>query len=263
MKKLIIQSDDLGISKAVTDGIVEAVKSGMVRCTGLFANMDSSEYAANRIKDFPEVCLGQDINIVAGKPCSDYKKIPSMVNEKGGFLTSSESRKLDLLCDSHDHLVFEECIIEVEAQVLRFYELMGKYPDYLHGHSYATATLNRAIDTISKKYRIPTTRFLKEKYNLTRPLKDWNQKPFELEDQLNAKPLDAIMQDDYLQYDIGWIVFHCGYVDAPLFDVSTYTLIRTIDLKAVLSKELKDWIDNNHIQLISYKELVTNESMCL
>lgn len=255
MKRLIIQSDDLGITKAVTDGIVEAIKSGMIKCTGLFANMDSSEYAANRIKEFPDVCVGQDINIVAGRPCSDYKNIPSMVNENGSFLSSGESRKLDLLCDNHDHLVFEECLIEVEAQVLRFYELMGKYPEYLHSHSYATQTLNRAIDLVSEKYKIPTTRFLKEKYHLKRPLKDWNKKPFDLSDQLKANQLAAIIDDDYLQSENGWIVFHCGYVDADLFNVSTYTLIRPMDLKAATSNELKQWIKNNKIELISYREL--------
>lgn len=253
-EKIIIQSDDLGITKGVTDGIIAGIENGIIKCTGLFANMESSEYAANRIKNY-DVCVGQDINIVAGKPCANPKDIGSLVDENGWFLTSAKSKEIDKTFDSNDHLVYEECLIEVEAQLNRFYELMGRYPEYLHGHSYSTPTLELAIDSISEKYNIPTTRYLKKQYNLQRPIKDWNKKPFSLEDQLNANQLEAIMQEDYLKAEYGWIVFHCGYVDAEIFDVSSYTLIRPMDLKAATSKKLKKWLNDNEIEVISYRDL--------
>ena len=37
--KLLVQSDDFGITPAVSCGILEAIKKGIVRNTGLFANM--------------------------------------------------------------------------------------------------------------------------------------------------------------------------------------------------------------------------------
>ena len=111
------------------------------------------------------------------------------------------------------------------------------------------------MEDVAKEYQIPTTRGLTKEYGLVRPLKNWNKKPFTLDDQLHADQLGCIMTDEYLKADIGYIIFHCGYVDAPLFDVSTYTLIRPMDLKACTSVTLKQWIQTNGIELISFREL--------
>ena len=66
MKKLIFQSDDYGISDAVTDGILKGIERGIICQTGLFVNMPSSERAARLIKDKRNVAVGIDINLVAG-----------------------------------------------------------------------------------------------------------------------------------------------------------------------------------------------------
>ena len=51
------------------------------------------------------------------------------------------------------------------------------------------------------------------------------------------------------------IISHCGYVDAPLFEVSSFTMIRAKDLEAMVSDEMKAWIKENHIELITYRDL--------
>ena len=43
--------------------------------------------------------------------------------------------------------------------------------------------------------------------------------------------------------------------DHELFQVSTYTLIRNQDLAAVTSERFKQWIQENNIELISYRDL--------
>ena len=79
--KLIVQSDDLGITEAVSCGIERGIRDGVVTCTGLFSNMPAAEFAVNLIRPYPNVCLGQDINLVAGRPVSDPADIPSLVQE--------------------------------------------------------------------------------------------------------------------------------------------------------------------------------------
>lgn len=255
MKRLIIQSDDLGISKAVSLGIAEGVKAGMVKCTGLFANMPYAKECYELVKDYENLCVGIDINIVCGKPVAPAHLLDSMVDENGCFFTSTKSRMLDKECSSGDHLVYEQCYIEAEAQINQFFEITGKYPEYLHGHSYSTPTLNRAVDSLAEKYHIPTTRYLLEHFNIAKP-QDWNKKPFPLQEQLMAKQLDAIINSVFINNEIGRIIFHCGYVDAELFDLTTYTLIRTKDLQTCLSAEFQAWIAKNKIELISYRELI-------
>lgn len=253
--KLIIQSDDLGITQAVTCGIIRAIEEGVLTCTGLFANMPATEHAVKMIKQYPHICVGQDINIVAGAPCADPQLIPNLVQENGMFLTSGMHRAIDKTVEGNDHLVLEECLIETEAQIQRFIDLMGKKPEYLHGHSYGTPTLRKAMKMMSEKYDIPLTTEMAEKFNLARPVKNWNKKPFSLEDQIAADPLPCFIDGEYEKNERGIIVFHCGYVDQELFDVSTYTLIRNKDLNAVISPEIKQWIQEKNIELISYRDL--------
>lgn len=50
-----------------------------------------------------------------------------------------------------------------------------------------------------------------------------------------------------------------GYVDDALFGVSTYTMIRTRDLAAVTGPAMRQWIRENSIELISYRDLISQE----
>ena len=48
--KLIIQSDDLGITEAVSCGIARAAREGAITCTGLFSNMPAAPFAVELMK---------------------------------------------------------------------------------------------------------------------------------------------------------------------------------------------------------------------
>ena len=149
--KLIIQSDDLGITDAVSGGIARAAREGAITCTGLFSNMPAAPFAVELMQQYPEICLGQDINLVAGRPCADPEKIPTLVQEDGSFLTSGMHRAIDQKDGNQDHMHLEDCITEMEAQVIRFCELTGKLPEYLHGHSYSSPAFREAMAEIGNK----------------------------------------------------------------------------------------------------------------
>jgi len=164
--KIIVQSDDLGITEAVSCGIEKGIRDGVVTCTGLFSNMPAAEFALRLVKPYSHVCLGQDINLVAGRPCADPGQIPSLVQEDGSFKTSGMHRAIDAEDGSQDHVVYEECVTETEAQIRRFMELAGKKPEYLHGHSYSTPATWRAMAVMGEKYGIPLVRDMIERYGL-------------------------------------------------------------------------------------------------
>lgn len=255
--KLIIQSDDLGISEAVSCGIARAAREGAITCTGLFSNMPTAPFAVELMKQYSQICLGEDFNLVAGYPCADPASIPSLVQPDGMFLTSEMHREIDRRDGHQEHVKEEDCVTEMEAQIHRFQELTGKLPEYLHGHSYSTPAVWSAMETIGKRYDIPLVRDLLKEYEVTRLQKTWNQKPFSLEDQMAADPISCIVEDtEFLSGKIGFIGTHCGYVDSELFGVSTYTLIRNRDLQAVTSETMAQWIQKNNIELISYRDLL-------
>ena len=82
------------------------------------------------------------------------------------------------------------------------------------------------------------------------------KKPFPLEDQMKADLTDCVTTDSgFLENQIGFLGTHCGYVDQELFPVTTYTMIRTMDLAAVTGERFKNWLKENNVELISYRDL--------
>ena len=245
--KLIIQSDDLGITEAVSCGIARAAREGAITCTGLFSNMPAAAFSVELMKSYPQICLGEDINLVAGRPCADPDKIPSLVQKDGSFLTSGMHRAIDQKDGNQDHVRLEDCLIETEAQILKFRELTGKLLEYLHGHSYSTPATWKAMEEMGKKYGISLVREMHDKYGIKRPSKTWYKKPFPLEDQMKADLTDCVTTDSgFLENQIGFLGTHCGYVDQELFPVTTYTMIRTMDLAAVTGERFKNWLKENN-----------------
>ena len=255
--KLLIQSDDYGITKGVSYGIIEGIKNGVIKCTGMFTNMPSTKEAAEMIANYPEVCLGIDINLVTGKPVSDPKDVPSLIKENGYFYDSRERRKLDAECESHDHINYEEAYIEAKAQIEKFIELMGRKPEYLHGHAYGSPTINKIHERLSEEYGIIRTHATLQEKGV-KMAKSWYTVPFSLEQQMNLSTKNYLVEDkgEVLGNEVAAIISHCGYVDAPLFDLSSFTVIRAKDLEAMLSDEMKEWIKTNNIELITYRDLV-------
>lgn len=254
--KLIIQADDYGISEGVIYGVMKAVNQGCLTSVGMFSNMPTSPLAAALIKD-KEICLGQDINICTGPCVAAPEKIPTIARPDGILYTKNEHIALDQKASNGDHMRYEECCIEVRAQIERFKELVGRYPAYLNGHSYHNRNIDQAVKDLSKEYQIPMAKELEYKYQMASPKKLWYKRPFPLEEQIRAYAMDSILADkDFIKQEYGILIFHCGYIDPDLLEVSTFSVIRVNDLKAVLSMEMKQWISDNGIEKISYSNLM-------
>lgn len=159
------------------------------------ATCRAAEFAVRLISPYSHVCLGQDINLVAGRPCADPAQIPSLVQEDGFFKTSGMHRTRDAADGNQDHVILRDCLIEVEAQILRFMDLTGKKPEYLHSHSYSTPATWRAMEIMGETYGIPLVRDLLARYNVSRLASSWNKKPFTLEEQMKADPMECILGD--------------------------------------------------------------------
>ena len=48
---------------------------------------------------------------------------------------------------------------------------------------------------------------------------------------------------------------HCGYADADLFRLTSFTTCRPMDLDCMTSPELRAWLDENGIELASFNDL--------
>jgi predicted glycoside hydrolase/deacetylase ChbG (UPF0249 family) len=94
-KRLIVNADDFGLSRGITDGILLAHRKGIVTSASLMVNQPATEYAIECWRDAPGLDVGIHLNLCQGKPVLPRSSIPSLVAENGDFLPPTEiSRRL-------------------------------------------------------------------------------------------------------------------------------------------------------------------------
>jgi predicted glycoside hydrolase/deacetylase ChbG (UPF0249 family) len=78
MKKLIINADDLGLSRSVNKGIIELFCKGVLTSSSLLVNMPGFDDAVSLIKSDRSLCVGVHINVVRGQPVSPVERVGSL-----------------------------------------------------------------------------------------------------------------------------------------------------------------------------------------
>lgn len=265
-KRLLMQSDDFGMTDGVTDGIIKAIEFGLIRNTGLFVNMPASYRAIEKIKD-KDVCLGIDINYVCGKPVSKTEQVPHMVDEDGFFYSSgsmaskSKLLKMDDLglvsTFETDPYPYEEILLETENQVKKFIEMTGQKPEYMHLHSLMSENCYRAAKEVSNRYGIIHSLDVMKKHPLL-PGTFGAVKGDYLEAQMEYDVVGNLMDNalpSMSEDETRMFVCHCGYVDYDLFENTSLTLRRVKDLSAMTNAKLKEYIEKQGIEIITYGDL--------
>ncbi len=244
----MVRADDLGFSKAVNYGIYETVKNGIIKNIGFMVNMKDTMHGYNLVKDF-DICLGQHTNVCVGKPISDPKKIPSLVQENGEFKTSKMYRS-----SKEDFVNLDEAILEVEAQYERFKEIVGKEPAYFEAHAVMSENLNKAIDIVGNRHGLKTLTMP----GLGKPMSVRGQDMYMYMDSMlpNYAPFESFKKMvETAKNGYNMMVCHPGYLDAYIMNVSSLTNPRTLEVDFLTSDELKKYLKENDIHLYTYDEV--------
>jgi len=254
MVRIIFNADDFGYSEAVTLGIIKAHKDGVIVSTTMMSNMPAAAFAAKLSRDYPKLYIGQHSNIVIGKPVSDPALLPSLVDENGYFNTKARKKR-------GESLNKEEIKLEVRAQAERFKELMGHYPSHIEGHAISDPGLFYAISTVATELGVHYTDI--ERDGKGGVIRGANNYGYELPDYPDAHyymegvSLDFWLRDlgHMLEKDLVEMHTHPGYIDQELLDWSSYNLYRAKEVQIACSKELKDWIKANGVQMIGFDDV--------
>jgi predicted glycoside hydrolase/deacetylase ChbG (UPF0249 family) len=102
MKYLIVNADDFGWCAGVNRRIVEAHRRGIVTSASLMVGMPGSEEAARPAREWPELSVGLHVRFDEGR------------NEAATYFTDTAT-----------------CQESLNAQFIRFTELMGRPPTHL------------------------------------------------------------------------------------------------------------------------------------
>ena len=87
---LVVTADDLGLSPAVTRGVIESHRRGVVRSASLVVTFPSSAEAAAAALAEHELEVGLHIDLVGGWPVSDPARVPTLCDEDGRFFALGE-----------------------------------------------------------------------------------------------------------------------------------------------------------------------------
>ena len=249
MKNLLIRADDLGYCESVNYGINRAVRSGLLRCVGVMPNMEWAEHGV-RLLDGTDVIFTVHANICQGRPITDPKLIPSLVDENGFFKDKSLYRTA-----KEDFVVLEEVILEVEAQYQRLVELTGRKPYMVEAHAVPSANFNKALAIVGQKHGLTLMSFDPArgpkvgnhvmKFSMDSGNADYN--PFE---SFKKAALQPMAEDE-----CAMMVLHPGYVDEYVLTTSYITTQRALEVAFAINPEVPKWCAENGVKLMTYADL--------
>ena len=248
MNRILVRADDLGYSEAFNYGLARAVKSGIVRSVGVMPNMEWAAHGV-RLLDGTDVTFTVHANICQGRPITDPKLIPSLVDEKGEFKDKEIYRAA-----REDFVVFEEVFAEVEAQYLRLAELTGKKPYMVEAHAVPSNNFMKAIGMVAQKYGVEAMKYGPRgpmvgsttlKFSMDSGNPDYN--PFE---SFKKAALQPMAEDE-----AALMVLHPGYVDAYVLDTSYITTQRAREVAFAINPEVPQWCEENNVKLLTYSDL--------
>ena len=113
--RLVVTADDLGLSRAVTKGVLEAHRRGIVRSTSLLVTFPWSEEGAAQALAERDLEVGIHLDLVGGTPVSDPATVRSLCDAEGRFHPLGELTKRLLTA----RISAREVSAELRAQIER------------------------------------------------------------------------------------------------------------------------------------------------
>lgn len=287
MKYLITNSDDFGLTRSITDAIIDTHVNGIMTSTTLMANMDGTDYAIQKAKEISTLGVGIHFNLTEGKPLTEQHKIPLLLNSLGEFNNNAAQRKNFLFGKEKQ----KQAELELSNQLSYLID-NGVIPTHFDSHHHITGTpvAFMASMNVAKKYQINRARITNIDFLYSDDYVGGIGSKFKrriiafpkmLIHQSNKKILRANnfrtpdtkilpnrvlpLQSDHisqfihalsvLSNGVTEVSFHPGYESAYNSDDDSMKLIRTRDLSVALNNEVMDFIIKNSIHLIDFKDI--------
>ena len=253
MTRLIINADDFGMSEGITLGILKAHRDGVLRSTTLMVGMPFAAQAAEMAKEYPDLHIGIHFTLTAGKPVSDPKEIPSLVDEDGYFHSQDWHLKNKEKPADQDELNYDEVYHELEAQFNRFIELNGRLPDHIDSHHFSSSypRVHEQAKKFAFQYDLPV--------RYTHDYIESNYEKVEFSNRFYAKNVSIEYFtndfDQMLKKDAFEIMSHPAFVDQYVMTHSSYNVQRCKELDVLCDPRLKEWIKENNVEMITFGDL--------
>ncbi|MCD8021772.1 MAG: ChbG/HpnK family deacetylase [Lachnospiraceae bacterium] len=268
--RIVFRADDIGYSEFSNRGAFKAIDEGVVTHAEIMSDTPGAVDAMEFMRERPWISVGWHAHFW-GNPVAGAQRVPSLVGTNGRFKTDPATHRPDMEGWNIDELI-EEC----RAQVEKFIRYMGRVPD--------TADLGPGLIGKIKKQ-------VCDEYGVVcNHISYWHYGPGTIPGHMegpNCNPnLDhrfagrkiyeyenfgrpGLILEDYLKYDPldmiktmpeseniwvrsshpGWV---CDYIWKDTWDNCSIT--RCQDAEVLYSDELKEWLQENHVELINLRD---------
>lgn len=142
--RLIFNADDFGFTRDVNEGIVEAHRNGVLTATTLMANGDAFDHAVSCAKDTPTLDVGVHLVMVQGESVSSPgRALPATLQELARALMRRELP------------VYNEAVAQVRRIIAA-----GIQPSHIdtHKHTHLFPPVLDALARVAREFDIPWVR---------------------------------------------------------------------------------------------------------
>jgi len=288
MKRLIVNADDFGLTRLVSQGILDAHHHGIVTSTSLMANGGAFEEAVTMAMGAPRLRVGVHLALTEGIPVSPALEVPTLVDAHGQLYLTARQLLNRIVTQ---RISLREIEIEFRAQIAKVLRA-GIALTHLDGHQHLHVLpgISEIVIRLARQFGIPSVRCPVEELPLAcllRCLQDrqsgvfrqclagravsWFARRFRLKlahaglnypahfyglsqtGLLNVEILEEIMRG--LPEGVSELMCHPGYADPLLAKTGTRLLAqREVESRALMSPRTRELAISEGIQLVSYSE---------
>jgi hopanoid biosynthesis associated protein HpnK len=281
-RSLVINADDLGLTKGVNDGIFDAHDHGILTSASLFATAPATADAVTRLRQRPSLGVGCHLTLVDGQPTLSPDRVPSLVTDDGRF---RRSWKPFIVACLTGQVSFGEIEHELSAQIeaLSSKGLTLTHLD-AHKHVHTFPPIFAIVARLATRYGIPAVRVPFENGSvaiarshgsgaawrqaaLNLALHHWARLDRQLAAThklrtghfvgrvstglLSGSALETLFRG--LRPGVTELMVHPGYVDDELDSVNTrLRQSRSDEVDLLCAQETKDLVTRAHIALVRH-----------
>lgn len=285
MRRLIVNADDFGLTPGVNRAILEAHNQGIVTSATLMANSSAFSEAVSLSQSARDLSVGCHIVLVDGSPVSDPRSVSSLLH--------SPDRNFHNSLITFARLALQGKIdsdqIEAEAVAqIRKLQVAGIQVSHIdtHKHTHMFPAVLRAVLKAARMCGVPAVRNPFESVKLShllqypdtwkrwlevRALRGFSAKFHQAVNDASMHTPDGTLGivatgslgQRFLEFLLKsipegtWeLVCHPGYNDEALGNVRTRLReSRERELRALTSREAREWLTREGIDLISYQQI--------
>ena len=241
MKKLVINTDDFGLSRGINYSIIEGLRNGIVTSTTAMVMAPDIAHARDLALENPSLGVGCHLCLTAFTSLSKHPQI-----------TTSDDEMFKLQCYYDGKEIDEDVIYkEWDMQIGKFIQLFGKKPTHLDTHHHMHMNMhsaNSAMKKIAKKYDVPVRNMNISGVNATLSFEFYGETVSE--ENFKKFTKDLLKEDGF---DIYEMCVHNAFLDVDLLKLSSYNEIRMVEHKIINSKSIKDFISSLKVKLTNFE----------